>query len=108
MEPAANALGMNNGMMLAQIINVTVTILMIAVPLMFMWYVVRKLGRNNTNPQKMLVQQFESDSYFQVNLDDVQKIDIVNREQAVIHTRDDQKITIRGQDGRKLVRKLKT
>ena len=106
MEPAS-ALGTSDAFMLVQLINMIILALMISVPVAFMVYVVRKLGRK-TNPQTMLVKQFESDSYIQVDFDDVQKIDIVDRQQAIIHTRNNQKIAVRGRDGRKLVRKLKT
>lgn len=61
----------------------------------------------NGGTRKLLLQKLTDDSYIRIDLDRVEKVDIVDKVESVIHMEDDQKIIVKTDDARRVIRRLK-
>lgn len=94
------------GIVLAQLLNMFLILMFIAVPVAFVVWAVTNRGKQTPTENKLLLQK-RDDSYVRVRLDDVAKIDIVDEHEAVIHLADEQKVSVRPDEARRVIRKLR-
>ncbi len=97
---------MNMGLLIAQLVNMFLILLVITVPVATVVWVVVNIAGNRGAGGKMLLQKLDDDSYVHVRLDDVEKVEILNNHEAVIHLEGEQKMIIKPEDARRVIRKL--
>lgn len=102
-----DALGINEGFLIAQIVNFVLVALTIAAPVAIVYYVIVRLRQENRS-EKMMLQRTDGEHYVQVQLDDVTNVDILDGETAVVQMEGGRKINVNTKDARRMVRKLQS
>lgn len=92
-------------MFAAYFINALILLLVVgAITALVAWAVVTV---RNGGTRKLLLQKLTDDSYIRVNLDSVLKVDILDKYESVIHMEDEQKIIVKTDDAKRVIRRLR-